>query len=104
MSEKIWKIIKANLLDTRLVSVGFSLLAVVFLDFLFLHVIIPELDTLEHLLFGFVLSEFANNTAKLAGSGSVADQKAWTEGFSASKLVDKIVGFSLDRRLVVGGK
>lgn len=98
MSEKIWKIIKANLLDTRLVSVGFLLLAVVFLDFLFLHVIIPELDTLEHLLFGFVLSEFANNTASSLALEELLTRKLGQKDSQRVNLLIRLLGF-----LLIGG-
>ncbi|UCE44027.1 MAG: hypothetical protein JSV57_00580 [Candidatus Bathyarchaeota archaeon] len=60
MSERIWKLIRAILLNKRLLPAGFLLLTVILLDFLFLQKIVPELDTLEHFLFGFVLSEFAS--------------------------------------------
>ncbi|MFB0523814.1 MAG: hypothetical protein ACETV1_08690 [Candidatus Bathyarchaeia archaeon] len=98
MSEKIWKIIKANLLDTRLVSVGFLLLAVVFLDLLFLHVIIPELDTLEHLLFGFVLSEFANNTASSMALEELLTRKLGQKDSQRVNLLIRLLGF-----LLIGG-
>ena len=98
MSEKIWKIIKANLLDTRLVSVGFLLLAVVFLDFLFLHVIIPELDTLEHLLFGFVLSEFAYNTASSLALEELLTRKLGQKDSQRVNLLIRLLGF-----LFIGG-
>jgi hypothetical protein len=62
----MWKIIRAILLDKRLISVGFLLLAIVTTDYLLprgLHPIFSELDILEHFLFGFVLSELASKTA-----------------------------------------
>ena len=98
MSEKIWKIIKANLLDTRLVSVGFLLLAVVILDFLFLHLIIPELDTLEHFLFGFVLSEFANNTASSLALEELLTRKLGQKDSQRVNLLIRLLGF-----LFIGG-
>lgn len=98
MSEKIWKIIKANLLDTRLVSVGFLLLAVVILDFLFLHLIIPELDTLEHFLFGFVLSEFANNTASSLALDELLTRKLGQKDSQRVNLLIRLLGF-----LLIGG-
>jgi len=98
MSEKIWKIIKANLLDTRLVSVGFLLLTVVILDFLFLHLIIPELDTLEHFLFGFVLSEFANNTANSMALEELLTRKLGQKDSQRVNLLIRLLGF-----LLIGG-
>jgi hypothetical protein len=98
MSEKIWKIIKANLLDTRLVSAGFLLLAVVFLDFLFLHRIIPELDTLEHFLFGFVLSELANNTANSLALEELLTRKLGQKDPQRVNLLIRLLGF-----LLIGG-
>jgi hypothetical protein len=98
MSEKIGKIIKANLLDTRLVSAGFLLLAVVFLDFLFLHSIIPELDTLEHFLFGFVLSEFTNNTANSLTLDELLTRKLRQKDSQQVNLLIRLMGF-----LFIGG-
>jgi hypothetical protein len=86
------------LLDTRLVSVGFLLLAVVFLDSLFLHLIIPELDTLEHFLFGFVLSEFANNTANSLALDELLTRKLEQKDSQRVNLLIRLLGF-----LFIGG-
>ena len=98
MSEKIWKIVRAILLDRRLVSVGFLLLAVVFLDFLFLHPIVPELDILEHFLFGFVLSEFASNTANSMAMDELLARKLGQKDPRRGDLLIRLLGF-----LLVGG-
>lgn len=59
----MWRIVRAVLLDKRLVLIGVLLLTVDFLDIVFLHTFVSELDILEHFLFGFVLSDLASNTA-----------------------------------------
>lgn len=98
MSEKIWKVAKAILLDRRLVSAGFLLLAVVFLDFLFLRHIVPELDTLEHFLFGFVLSEFASKTANSMALDELLTRKLGQKDPRPVDLLIRLLGF-----LLVGG-
>ena len=62
----MWSIARAVLLDKRIVSVGCLLLAVVSVDSQLpcgLHPIRSELDTFEHFLFGFVLSDLASKIA-----------------------------------------
>lgn len=98
MTEKIWEIVKAVLLDRRLVSAGFLLLAVLFLDFLFLHPIIPELDTLEHFLFGFVLSEFASKTANSMALDELLTRKLGQKDSRRVDLLIRLLGF-----LLIGG-
>ncbi len=98
MSEKIWKIVRAILLDKRLVSVGFLLLAVVFLDFLFLHPIVSELDILEHFLFGFVLSEVTSKTANALAMDALLTKKLWKKNSRRVDLLIRLSGF-----LLVGG-
>lgn len=98
MTEKIWEIVKAVLLDRRLVSAGFLLLVVLFLDFLFLHPIIPELDTLEHFLFGFVLSEFASKTANSMALDEFLTRKLGQKDSRRVDLLIRLLGF-----LLIGG-
>ncbi|MFQ5759315.1 MAG: hypothetical protein ACE5IF_06525 [Candidatus Bathyarchaeia archaeon] len=98
MSEKTWKTVRAILLDRRLVSAGFLLLAVVFLDFLFLHPIIPELDTLEHFLFGFVLSEFVSRTANSMALDGLLTRKLGLKDPRRVDLLIRLLGF-----LLIGG-
>jgi len=98
MSEKIWKLVGAILLDRRLVSAGLLLLAVLFLDFLLLHQIVPELDTLEHFLFGFVLSEFTSKTANsTALEKSLTRRLRWRDSRRVDLLI-RLLGF-----LLIGG-
>ncbi len=97
MSKKIWSMVKAILLDRRLVSVGFLLLALVFLDFLFLHPIIPELDILEHFLFGFVLSEFVSKIAILVALDELLSRKFGQKKRRVDLLI-RLLGF-----LLIGG-
>lgn len=98
MREKIWKIVRAILLDKRLISAGFLLLAVIFLDSLLLHPIVPELDTLEHFLFGFVLSQFANRTANLMGLDEWLTRKLGQKDSRRVDLLTRLMGF-----LLIGG-
>lgn len=98
MSEKIWKIVKAILQDRRLVSAGFLLLAIVFLDSLFLDPIIPEIDKLEHFLFGFVLSEFASNTANSTALDELLARKLGRKAPRHVDLLIRLLGF-----LLIGG-
>lgn len=98
MSEKIWKTVKAILLDKSLVSAGFSLLALVFLDFLFLHPIIPELDIPEHFLFGFVLSEFVSKTANSMALDELLTRKLGQRDSRRVDLLLRLLGF-----LLIGG-
>ena len=94
----MWKIVKAILLDRRLVSVGFLLLAVVFLDDQFLHPIMPEIDTLEHFLFGFVLSDFASKTANLMALDKWLTRKLGQKDSRRVDLLIRLLGF-----LLIGG-
>jgi hypothetical protein len=98
MSEKIWELIRAILLDRRLVSAGFFLLAVVFLDFLFLHSMLSELDILEHFLFGFVLSEVASKTANSMAMDELLTKRLGQKGSRRVDLLIRLLGF-----LLVGG-
>lgn len=98
MSEKIYKIVKAILQDRRLVSAGFLLLAIDLLDLLFLHPIIPELDTLEHFLFGFVLSELASNTANSMAMDELLARKLGRKDQRQVDLLIRLLGF-----LLIGG-
>lgn len=94
----MWKIIRAILLDKRLISVGFLLLAVVFLDFLLpcgLHPIVSELDILEHFLFGFVLSELASKTANSIGLDELLSKKFGQTDSRRADLLIRLLGFFL---------
>jgi hypothetical protein len=95
---KIWNVIKTVLFDRKVVSIGVILLAVVFLDFLFLHQIILELDILEHFLFGFVLSEFTSKSARALGLDKHLTMKLNSKSRIQSDLVIRIIGF-----LLIGG-
>ncbi len=97
----MWKIIRATLLDKRLISVGFLLLGVVFLDFLLpcgLHPIVSELDILEHFLFGFVLSEIVSKTATLMALDELPAKKFGQKDSRRVDLLIRLLGF-----LLIGG-
>jgi len=96
--EKMWKTLRAILSDKRLVSVGFLLLALVILDFLFLYPIVSELDVLEHFLFGFVLSEFAGKTANLIALDELFRRKFRLKDPRRVDLLIRLLGF-----LFIGG-
>jgi len=98
---KMWEIVKSILLDKRLVSVGCLLLALVFIDYQLpcgIHPVISELDTLEHFVFGFLLSDFASNIANSMGFHKMLDAK-FGQGKSRKRdLLIRLGGF-----LVIGG-
>ena len=71
------------------------LLVVVFLDFLFLHPIVPELDTLEHFLFGFVLSQFSSRAAKSMELDEPLVRKLRLEDSRRADLLIRLLGFFL---------
>jgi len=99
--KEMWKIVKAILLDKRLVSVGFLLLAVVFVDFLLpcgLHPIVSELDIFEHFLFGFVLSELASKTANSTALDKLLSRKFKQKDSRRVDLLIRLLGF-----LLIGG-
>jgi len=78
MKEKMWSIARAVLLDKRLVSVGCLLLVLVLIDDRLpcgIHPAISELDTLEHFVFGFFLSDFASNIANSTGLHETLNDK-----------------------------
>jgi hypothetical protein len=93
--QKVWKIIRAILLDKRLVSVILLLLAVDLLDILFLHSIVPELDILEHFLFGFVLSELASKTANSIALDKLLTRKLRQKDSRSADLLIRLIGFFL---------
>ncbi len=97
----MWKIIRAIFLDKRLISVGFLLLAVVFLDFLLpcgLSPIVSELDILEHFLFGFVLSELVSKTANSMALDDLLSRKFGQKDSRRVDLLIRLLGF-----LLIGG-
>lgn len=98
MEKKIWMMVKAVLFDRRVVLPGFLLLAVVFLDFLFLHPIILELDILEHFLFGFVLSESASKSTSAAGLNKHLIRRLNKRSVRQADLLIRLLGF-----LLIGG-
>lgn len=98
MERKIRMIVKAVLFDRRVVLPGFLLLAVVFLDFLFLHPIISELDVLEHFLFGFVLSESASKSTSAAGLDKRLTGRLNKRSVRQADLLIRLLGF-----LLIGG-
>jgi hypothetical protein len=97
----MWEILKSILLDKRLVSVGCLLLVLVLIDRQLpcgIHPVISELDTLEHFVFGFLLSDFASNIANSAGFHEMLNAK-YGQGKSRKRdLLIRLGGF-----LVIGG-
>jgi len=95
------EIVKSILLDKRLVSVGCLLLVLVFIDDQLpcgIHPVISELDTLEHFVFGFLLSDFASNVANSMGFHELLEKKSG-QGISRKRdLLIRLSGF-----LVIGG-
>lgn len=94
----MWSIVRAVLLDKRLVSVGCLLLAVVFVDSQLpcgLHPIVKELDIFEHFLFGFVLSDFVSKTTNSMALTEVLNRKLRRRRVD---LLIRLSGF-----LVIGG-
>jgi hypothetical protein len=97
----MWKIIRATLLDKRLISVVFLLLGVVFVDFLLpcgLHPIVSELDILEHFLFGFVLSDLVSKTATSMTLDELLSKKLGQKDSRRVDLLIRLLGF-----LLIGG-
>lgn len=97
----MWRIIRAILLDKRLISVGFLLLAIVSIDFLLprgLHPILSELDILEHFLFGFVLSELVSKTANSMALDELVSRKFGQKDSRRVDLLIRLLGF-----LLIGG-
>lgn len=97
----MWEIVKSILLDKRLVSVGCLLLALVFIDYQLpcgIHPVISELDTLEHFVFGFLLSDFASNIANSTGLHEMLNDKFGQGKSKKRDLLIRLGGF-----LVIGG-
>lgn len=97
----MWKIIRAILLDRRIISVGFLLLVIVFLDFQLpcgLHPIMSELDILEHFLFGFVLSDLVSKTANSMALDESISRKFRQKDLRQVDLLIRLLGF-----LLIGG-
>jgi len=77
------------------------LLALVFLDYQLpcgLHPVISELDTLEHFLFGFVLSDLLSKTASLTALSELLKKKFGWKNLRRVDLLIRLLGF-----LVIGG-
>lgn len=95
------EIVKSILLDKRLVSVGCLLLALVFIDYQLpcgIHPVISELDTLEHFVFGFLLSDVASNIANSTRFHEMLDDKFGQGNPKRRDLLIRLGGF-----LVIGG-
>jgi hypothetical protein len=98
---KMWEIVKSILLDKRLVSVGFLLLALVLIDHQLpcgIHPVISELDTLEHFVFGFFLSDFTSNIADSTGLYEMLNAKFGPSKSRKRDLLIRLGGF-----LIIGG-
>lgn len=86
---------KAILLDKRLLSVGCLLLAIVFVDFLFLYPIVSEIDIIEHFLFGFVLSDLASKVSQMMSLDDFLADKLGLKSLRRVDLLIRILGFTL---------
>ena len=95
MKKELWGLVRAILLDRRLVFLGFLLLALVFLDYLVLHSIVSELDILEHFLFGFVLSECVSKAANSVGLNKLVSGKMGWKDSQRADLPVRLLGFFL---------
>ncbi|MCW3981954.1 MAG: hypothetical protein NWE81_02400 [Candidatus Bathyarchaeota archaeon] len=84
------------MLDRNVLITGLLLLALLLADILILHRFIPEIDTIEHFLFGFVLSDVS---ARFAGFYGL-DRRLQKLGISpkGANLTIRLLGF-----LLVGG-
>jgi len=98
MEKNVWIIVKSVLFDKRVVFSGFLLLAIVFLDFLFLYPLFSELDILEHFLFGFVLSESASKSMRAIGLDERLLRRLNKGSVNHVDLLIRLVGF-----LLIGG-
>lgn len=98
MEKKIWAMAKAALSDRRVLLPGFLLLAIVFLDSLFLHPFFSEIDILEHFLFGFVLSESASKSASAVGLDKHLARRLDKGNVHHADLLIRLLGF-----LLIGG-
>lgn len=98
MEKKIQMMAKAVLFDKKVVSTVFLLLAVVFLDLLFLHPIISEVDILEHFLFGFLLSESASKSTGAIGLDKRLTGRFNKRSVGQANLLIRFLGF-----LLIGG-
>ena len=91
----MWKLVRALLKNRSLVLAGFLLLAVVFLDFRFLYPIVPELDILEHFLFGFVLSQFSSRVANSMALDELLARRLGQKDPRRVDLLIRLIGFFL---------
>jgi hypothetical protein len=89
------RVIVAIFRDKTLISAIVLLLAVDILDILFLHPIVPELDILEHFLFGFALSELSYRTANSSGLQEWLTRKIRTKNSQSTNLLLRLTGFFL---------
>jgi hypothetical protein len=95
------EIAKSILLDKRLISVGCLLLILVLMDQQLpcgIHPVISELDTLEHFVFGFLLSDFASKTVNFTRVHEMLNDKFGQRKSRKRDLLIRLGGF-----LVIGG-
>jgi hypothetical protein len=81
------------ILDRKVLVTGLSLLALLLADILILYRFVPEIDTIEHFLFGFVLSEISIRFARYYS----LDKRLAQLGTSSSgaNVAIRLVGFVL---------
>lgn len=97
----MWKLLRRVLLDKRILSVGSLLLLLVFIDSRLpcgLNPITDELDTLEHFLFGFVLSDLSSKTVNMTRLSGLLNKKLRQKESRRTDLIIRLLGF-----LFIGG-
>jgi len=99
MKREIWMTAKAVMFDRKVVFPSFVLLAVVSLDFLFHgRALILELDSFEHFLFGFVLSETVSKSSRAMRFNECLLRKLNKGNGRQADLLIRLFGF-----LLIGG-
>ncbi len=99
--EMIWRLTRSVLFNRRILFVGCTLLLLVFIDSRLpcgLNPFLDELDTLEHFLFGFVLSDIASETAAATKLSGFLERKLGLKDSGRTDLLVRLAGF-----LLVGG-
>jgi hypothetical protein len=97
----MWKTLRSVILDKRLIIVGLLLLGLVSVHSVVrsrLPPVLSELDTLEHFLFGFVLSDLASRSANSLGFQKLLEKRLSRYSPSKVDLLIRLSGF-----LIIGG-
>jgi len=85
-------------LDRRVIFPFLLLLLIVLVDSFFVRAIFSELDTLEHFLFGFIISEAVGQAAAFHYAGKSSVKSISIEQLRQSDLLIRLFGF-----LIIGG-